>query len=108
MRKPVTRLENMNDRTQKGGDHQTVPNCPSDVRWVALLPDPVTGIDAPVPQMGSGAPMVWTAPNLEMAVRLVRAALKPIAFKLCQVVQESEWRAHRTIPEPPNQYRRSG
>ncbi len=80
----------------------------SELRWVALLPDPVTGIDAPVPEVGTGKPHVWVAPNLEMAVRLVRAALRPIAFKLCQVVLEAEWRERRVIPEPPNQYRRTG
>lgn len=74
---------------------KTVPNCPSgEVRWVCLLPDPVTGLDSPVRSI-SGQPHVWVAPNREYAVRLVRETILPKAFHLASVISYVDWLARQ-------------
>lgn len=72
--------------------------APAELRWVCLLPDPVTGLDQPVPEL-SGKPKIWVAPNREYAVRLVRADLMPKAFRLASVVSMLDWESRRSQPQ---------
>lgn len=78
---------------------KTVPNCPpTAIRWVALLPDPVTGLDAPVRAI-NGQPMIWTAADLEAARQQVKAVLLPNAFRLCSVVSVVDWTERQHTPQ---------
>ena len=42
-----------------------------EIRWVALLPDPATGLDAPVCEAGSRKPKVFVAADKASAERQV-------------------------------------
>jgi hypothetical protein len=70
----------------------------SDVRWLALLPDPVTGLDKPV-EGEDGQPLEWLAPNREMAIRRVRRDLSPAQVRLMSVVSVLDWSARQSSPQ---------
>lgn len=69
-----------------------------EIRWVCLLPDPVTGLDAPVCD-SNGQPRIWMAPNREIAVRLVRNDLAPNAFSLSSVISFIDWDARKLVQQ---------
>lgn len=70
-----------------------------EIRWLALLPDPVTGLDAPTCEAGSGKSMIWVAPDLAAARVQVKAALFPNQYRLCSVVSVVDWEARQREPQ---------
>jgi len=71
-----------------------------EIRWVALLPDPVTGLDQPIKAI-SGQDMVWIAPDQKAATKQVKAALSLAAYTLCAVVSVVDWEARKQIKQRP-------
>lgn len=76
------------------GGGESVP----EIRWICLLPDPVTGLDAPVRNL-SGQPMIWFAQDKAAATAQVKTALEPNAFRLCAVISALDWNARRREPQ---------
>ena len=74
-------------RTQKGSSCPTVPTVPTEIRWLALLPDPVTGAWEPVKSL-TGQRMVWVAPSREAARKQIISALVPRYQHVVAVVPE--------------------
>lgn len=70
--------------------------APVEVRWVCLLPDPITGLDQPVRSI-SGQPMIWVAIDIKAAIALVKADLLPNAFRLASVVSYIDWRSRTEL-----------
>jgi hypothetical protein len=70
------------------------------IRWLALFPDPVTGLDQPV-RAEDGTALSWVAPNREYAIRLVRRELTPIQAKLVSVVSAVDWAARKHTRQRP-------
>ena len=66
----------------------------SDVRWVALLPDPVMGSQLPVVD-SAGKPREWLAPDKVTARTLVSQTLTQPEFWVCDVVSVLEWEARK-------------
>lgn len=95
-------------RAQKGGSQPTVPNCPTtSVRWLALLPDPVTGLDAPV-QGSNHEPLTLSAPNREYAIRLFGQQLTRSQMRLVSVVSVVDWQARAAVPQRSKLSREGG
>lgn len=71
------------------------------VTWIAVVPDPVTGLDEPIEEAGTRRPKVWVAPNREYAVRLIRRDLLPNTFRLAAVVSVVDWESRKQTPQRP-------
>lgn len=67
----------------------------SEIRWVALLPDPVTGLDYPVLD-ASEKPVIWVAMDKKAAEKQVKAALSQAAYLLCSVISFVDWEARKS------------
>lgn len=72
----------------------------NDVRWVALIPDPVTGLDSPARQI-YGGPIIWHAPDVAAARLKVQQDLSPAAYRLCSVVSVVDWESRRRVKQYP-------
>jgi hypothetical protein len=73
----------------------------SDIRWLALVPDILTG--EPTPVLGANQkPREWLAPDRAAATVLVKRALTPDEFALCRVVSVLDYEARLREPQRPN------
>lgn len=70
----------------------------SKVMWVALLPDPATGLDAPV-ERAEGGVHSWPAEDKAAATALVKQSLTPAQFRLASVVSLVDWVTRKAQPQ---------
>lgn len=70
------------------------------IRWVALLPDPVIGLEQPIARK-DGTRYEWTAPDKAAAKELAKLELPPYEFRLCAVVSVGEWEELRREKRQP-------
>lgn len=74
-----------------------IPDPNSQIRWLALLPDPVTGLDAPV-RDADGRPVVIHAPDRDTARGAAKLLLRRAQYRLCGIVALVDWES-RTAPQ---------
>jgi hypothetical protein len=71
----------------------------SDVRWIALLPDPMTGFDTPV--LGPNSKRFeWLAADKASARLLAEVDLTPNQFRLASIVSVVEFESREREPKP--------
>jgi hypothetical protein len=70
------------------------------IRWLALFPNPVTGLDEPVAGP-DGQPWTWMAPNREYAIRLAKRDLTPAQMRLVAVVSVVDWESRKQERQRP-------
>jgi hypothetical protein len=77
----------------------------TDIRWIALLPDPTSPRWQPMAIQGT--PLVWIAENRTAARRLAALDLSPAQFRLAEIVSvlEYETRQRERLPAAPAKWR---
>lgn len=71
------------------------------IRWIALLPDPVIGLDEPV-RGDDGKRLEWVAPDKAAATALAQKDLGLGQFRLASIVSLAEF---ETLPGRAKQLR---
>lgn len=77
----------------------------SDIRWLALIPDPTS--PRPVPVLGDQAkPREWLAPDKATAQLFAKRDLTPAQYRLAEIVSVLEYEARKRepLPKSPSQW----